>query len=127
MNVGTEAGFCRNSANIWQVVGIIMMIFKIVIPLLLIILGIIDLGKAVVASKDDEIKKALKQLMIRFIAAAAIFFIPNIVSIIMGIVPLFSDSKVGVEKDWKICRSCITDPTNGQCKGYADSANRLND
>ena len=50
--------FCTNTANIWQIVGYVLLIFKIVIPILLIIFGILDLGKAVIASKEDEIKKA---------------------------------------------------------------------
>ena len=56
--IGTETmGFCANTANIWQVVGYVLLAFKIVIPILLIIFGMLDLGKAVIASKDDEIKK----------------------------------------------------------------------
>ena len=52
--IGTETmGFCANTANIWQVVGYVLLAFKIVIPILLIIFGMLDLGKAVIASKDD--------------------------------------------------------------------------
>ena len=39
-------GFCSQTANIWQVLGYVVMIFKIVIPLLLIVFGMVDLGKA---------------------------------------------------------------------------------
>ena len=39
--VGTKTGFCYDSANIWQVVGYLLLVFKIVIPIILIILGII--------------------------------------------------------------------------------------
>ena len=67
--VGSETGFCAGSANVWQTVGIVLMVFKIVIPILLIIFGMIDLGKAVIASKDDEIKKATKSLLFRAVSA----------------------------------------------------------
>ena len=63
---GSEVdGFCANTANIWQIVGIVLLVVKIVIPILLIIWGMLDLGKAVVAAKDDEIKKATKSLAMR--------------------------------------------------------------
>ena len=50
--------FCSETKDVWSLVGKILGVFKIVIPLLIIIFGMIDLGKAVVASKDDEVKKA---------------------------------------------------------------------
>lgn len=103
-------GFCNASADIWQVVGWILLIFKIVIPIILIILGMIDLGKAVVASKDDEIKKAVKSLAMRGIAAVVIFFVPTIIGLIMGLVGNFSSS--GAEDDYNVCKKCITNPKN---------------
>ena len=78
--------FCTKTKSIWILVGRILGIFKIVIPLLVIIFGMIDLGKAVVASKDDEIKKAAKALGMRALAGVLILttfvivfssFIPN--------------------------------------------------
>lgn len=122
--IGTaDAGFCADSANIWQVVGYVLLIFKIVIPILLIILGMIDLGKAVVASKDDEIKKSIKSLMWRAIAAVVIFFVPTLISLIMGLVSNFGDS--GAKSDFEICRTCISNPRDGsKCDEYA---NKLND
>lgn len=114
-------GFCAQSANIWQVVGYVLLIFKIVIPILVIILGMIDLGKAVVASKDDEIKKSIKSLMWRAIAAVVIFFVPTLISLIMGLVSNFSAS--GAQKDFEICRACITNPRKGNCVTYANEAN----
>ena len=71
--------FCTKTKSIWVLVGRILGIFKIVIPLLVIIFGMIDLGKAVVASKDDEIKKAAKSLGFRALAGILIFFIPTLV------------------------------------------------
>ena len=119
--IGTASGFCADSANIWQVVGYLLLVFKIVIPIVLIILGMIDLGKAVVASKDDEIKKSMKTLLFRAIAAIAIFFIPTIIGLFMGLVSNFNAS--GAESDFKVCRACITNPGKGTCADYAKKAN----
>ena len=52
-----DVNFCINSANVWQIVGYAFLIFKIIIPIFLIVWGMLDLGRAVVAAKYDEIKK----------------------------------------------------------------------
>lgn len=64
--------------------GIIPLI-QIGIPIILIILGMLDLGKAVMASKEDEIKNAQKMLIKRCIYAVAIFFVVLIVNLVFGL------------------------------------------
>ena len=61
-------------------------ILQIGIPILLIIFGMLDLGKAVMAGKEDEIKKNQQMLMKRAIAAVMVFFIVTLVTIVMGLV-----------------------------------------
>ena len=56
---------------------------RIIVPILVIGLGLIDLGKAVMASKEDERKKAQKTFIKRVIIGVAFFFIPALVNIIM--------------------------------------------
>ena len=58
-------------------------IVKIAIPIILIVMGMIDLAKAVIASKEDEMKKAQKTFINRLILGVAFFFIPVLVNIIM--------------------------------------------
>jgi len=61
-------------------------IFQIGIPILLIVFGTIDLGKAVIASDEKEIKAAQSRLIKRCIYAVAVFFVVTLVSLIMDIV-----------------------------------------
>ena len=117
---GNSYGFCANTANIWQIAGYILLVFKIIIPILLIVWGMLDLGKAVVAAKDDEIKKATKSLAFRALAGVLIFFIPTIVSVIIGMVSNFADS--GAKEDYNVCRACLTNPYDGECDSYAQDA-----
>ncbi len=105
--------FCASTANLWQIVGWILLIFKIAIPILLIVFGIIDLGKAVIASKDDEIKKSVKSLAMRAAAGIIIFLIPTIIGFIMGFVNDFRDKDSAAYKDFIVCRKCIISP--GKC------------
>lgn len=102
--------FCAKTSIIWQIVGYIFLILKIVIPLLLIIFGVIDFSKAVMAGKDDSVKGALQSLMWRAIAAVVIFFIPTIVNVVMGFISNFAES--GAKSDFKVCQTCIVDPKN---------------
>lgn len=112
-NVGD--GFCANTANIWQIVGYVLLVLKIVIPILIILYGMIDLGRAVVAAKDDEIKKSTKQLAFRAVAGIAIFFVPTIIGLLVNMLSIFADAR----DDFQVCRACITSPNNSECDGYA--------
>ena len=105
------ADFCAQTANIWKIIGWLVLIIKIVIPLLLIVMGMVDLGKAVVASDEKGIKTATSSLIRRFIAAIAIFFIPTLVSAIFNILEVVDTSK---NSDYNICVTCVTDVDN--CK-----------
>ena len=54
-------------------------------PVLLIILGAIDLGKAIVATDESGIKKAKKKLINKFVAAACIFLVLSVIQMIVNI------------------------------------------
>ena len=60
-------------------------IFQIGIPIILIVMGTIDLGKAVLSSDDKEIKAGTGRLIKRAIAAIFVFFITTIVTVVMGL------------------------------------------
>lgn len=105
--------FCTETKEIWIFLGNILNVVKIVIPLLILAFGCIDFGKAVVASKNDEIKNALKSLMFRILAGAIIFFIPVIIKFAFSLVDSFSGD---IEKDYNVCVSCLTGPGSSGCK-----------
>ncbi|MEG1505875.1 MAG: hypothetical protein RR478_00080 [Bacilli bacterium] len=108
MEVGEAAsGFCSGTADLWQFVGMILLVFKIVIPIILIVLGMIDLGKAVISSDDKSISKAAKALAMRILAGMLIFFIPSIISFVFTLVSAFNND---VKADFEVCKTCITDP-----------------
>ena len=99
-----DLGFCAQTANIWKVLGYVVLIIKIVIPLLLIILGMVDLGKAVISSDEKAINKSVGSLIRRFIAAVVIFFVPTIVSALFNVLDISS----GVTADYNKCVQCVT-------------------
>ena len=75
---------CNGLEAVVSVVKFILKIIQWVVPIILIVLGTIDLVKAVVAGKDDDIKKHQQTLIKRIIAAVIVFLIPMLVSILMG-------------------------------------------
>lgn len=109
-----DSGFCDQTQAIWSVVGGVLMVARIVFPILVIIYGIIDVGKSVTSNKPEEISKSFKSLAFRLGAALAIFFVPAIVSFGISLANGFSD----VEKDYKICAACIENPKGTTCKAH---------
>lgn len=86
---------CSANSDLVQILGVvksILTVIQIAVPILLIVMGSIDLMKAVMAGKDDEIKKAQTTFVKRAIAAVIVFFIPLFVNIIMGLVVVQNDS-----------------------------------
>ena len=76
-------------------------IIQIGIPIILIVMGSIDLGKAVLSSDDKEIKGATGKLVKRAIAAVAVFFVATIVTLLMG---MFDVSIAGTDSWWSCQR-----------------------
>lgn len=109
---GTEQGFCSQTAEFWQLVGNLLLVFKIIIPVILIVLGIIMLGKAVISSDDKDMKKCFGSIFKKFIAAVFIFFLPTIITTFFGIVNGFDDLK----NDYNVCRKCISSPKSNFCQ-----------
>lgn len=83
-----------NYQPIWTLVGTIIKIIWIGIPILLIILGSVDLGKAVIASKEDEVKKAKQAFIRRLLYAVAVFAVVWLVRIVLGFVSTLNINKV---------------------------------
>ncbi|MBQ7141321.1 MAG: hypothetical protein IJO32_07460 [Bacilli bacterium] len=114
LNIMAEAALCTENwdtslTRVFWLVGTLINIVRIVVPILLIVMGSLDLMKAVMASKDDEIKKAQSTLVKRAIVAVIVFFIPAIVNLLMGLV--FDGYGEGKVDDYN-CVECVLNPDN---------------
>ena len=77
---------CSNT-DLLTIIGIakkILTILQIAIPIALLIFGTMDLGKAVMAGDEKEIKSATGILIKRVIAAVCVFLLILIVSVVTG-------------------------------------------
>ena len=96
-----------------NIVNIIYIIIQIAVPVLLVIFGMLDLVKGIIASKEDEIKKGQQMLIKRTISAALVFFVFALVKVvvslasdnsnIMGCAECFINKKCDVEKKSFVC------------------------
>jgi hypothetical protein len=93
----------------FKLLGRIFSVVKIILPIIILAFGVVDFFKAVIASKDDEIKKATKSLIMRLIAGVCIFFLPAIIHFVFRLVDDWND----YDSDYSKCSLCITSPN--QC------------
>jgi len=97
-----------------QIAGLISSIvtlIKIAVPIILIILGMLDMGKAVASQKEDEIKKGQKTLISRCIAAAIVFFVVAIVQLVLSIIDPNDESQA-----WA-CAKALINGASGNING----------
>ena len=103
-NVLDSVNICGQLAPVMRIVGYVILAIKIIVPIILIIVGMIDMTKAVMSKKDDEIKDAQKGFMKKAIAAICVFLVMTIVTLLMTLVG---------DDSWQGCAKCINDP--GSC------------
>lgn len=96
----------KMNSTIPRLTSLVVDLIKVGIPVLLIIFGMLDLGKAVAAQKEDEIKKSQQMFFKRLLSAALVFFIFVIVELMFNIVA--KDEKAGI---WN-CVNCFI---NNEC------------
>lgn len=93
--------YCTDLEVILNIAHAAVNLIQFGIPIVLIIFGMIDLGKAVMAGKEDEMKKAQGTLIKRVIYAVAIFLVVFIVQLVMNIV---SDAGANTgQENWYDC------------------------
>ena len=56
---------------------------KIIVPIIVIGLGTLDMSKAVLAAKEDEMRKAQATFIKRVLIGVCVFFVPAIVDLLM--------------------------------------------
>lgn len=71
---------------LFNVVALIVKCIKIAVPILLVILGMLDFTKSIVAKKEEDIKKYQKAFVSRLISALVVFLIVFIVQFAINLV-----------------------------------------
>lgn len=108
----TPVDICESgstSLKAFQVVGYILMLIKIIVPLILIVLGSIDFGKASMTGDDKAVKEAAVQFAKRVLIGLIVFFVPTVLDFFLGLVNGVSDTT----SKFNNCTDCLLNPTNG--------------
>ena len=70
---------------------------KIAGPILVVLLSALDFIKAVASSEEDAFKKAQSRLVIRLVAALALFLVPTFVELLLGLINGITDPTCGLK------------------------------
>ena len=98
--------------KIANTVHIIILAIQIAVPVLLVIFGMLDLAKSIIAQKEDEIKKGRQTFIKRLLSAAIVFFVIAVVKFLIGFV---ADNGEGIMASAN-CFLNKADATTGTCK-----------
>lgn len=96
-------------------------IVKIAVPIILIVMGIIDLAKAMMSPDDGAMKKSQGSFIKKIIAAVLVFLIPTILDLVLGIIATGTNNQVdtGNWADcWKYAEDCA-----GTCNTVGNTGN----
>lgn len=104
VNVCTD----NNTLKVFQVIGKIIFIIKILVPIILIVMGSIDFAKASLSGDDKAISQAAVTLGKRILIGLIIFFIPTVLDFFLSLVGGVSDTM----GKYKTCTSCVLSPYN---------------
>lgn len=77
--------------QLFNTVALIIRIIQIAVPILLVIFGMIDFAKSVVAKSEDDVKKYRKNFTSRLISAVVVFLIVWIVQFAVSLISTVED------------------------------------
>ena len=99
-------GPCRGFGFIVRIIkNGLFPILQIGIPIILIVLGTLDLGKAVISSDDKAVKEAQSKLIKRCIYAILVFFIVTLINLLFTMVGNIAGDDAPGLKNWSECWS----------------------
>jgi len=90
--------------------GYLLFIVKILVPIILIIMGSIDFGKAMLDSNQDAVIKSAKALGYKIAAGVIVFLIPTIINFFFGLFESNADNYIDGSSTFANCRTCLFDP-----------------
>ena len=96
--------FVTNNDKIVNIIRFVYNAVKIGVPIILVVVGMFDMGKAITQQKEDEIKKAQTLLVKKAVAALIVFLMFAFAQLIVSL--------VADDKDTTI--SCIDSILNGK-------------
>ena len=102
------SNICGNSgvSSAMVIIGYIIQVAKWIAPLIIVVLGMVDYGKASISNDEKAVNKATVALVRRIVAGIVIFFVPTIISAFTK-----NTLKTDIENEFLSCTSCMFNPS----------------
>ena len=110
-NARVADNFCTDVRETLRFLGYMLLFVKILVPFAIIFMATLDYYKAVMSSKNDEVKNQTKTFLKRLISGIVIFFIPSILHVAFSLV----NGWTNIATEFETCEVCLLDPT--ECDG----------
>lgn len=115
MNMAYIDTFCHDLSPLLKFLGDVILFSKIALPIVLIIIGFFDMGKAVVAKKGEDVKKHLTMFFRRCVVCVSFYFVPLVTMILFRFVGEFNYIIEESGMDVDVCYGCLFKPNDELC------------
>lgn len=110
---------------LFSVIGELINIIKIIVPIILIVYGMLDFGKAVIGKDDAEIKKAQGLFVKRIIYGVAVFFVITVVILLTNLIAKYIDDNTDINAEsWIDCLG-LTGSSNNNSNNKNDDEDKI--
>lgn len=99
--LANSTDLCNTLKPIMTLIGYVIYGIKVVVPVILILVGMMDLAKAIMGKDDSEIKKAQSSLIKKIVVAVCVYLVITIVGLVMGLLG---------QDQYESCVGCAFDP-----------------
>ncbi len=105
-HIGDNVCSESNVLKALQVVGYIIFIAKFAVPLIIMVVGSVDIAKSIMDGTQEAVSKHVKAIALRLVLGVFIFFIPSIINVILAATPQFDD----INGEYTSCKDCMLTP-----------------
>ena len=100
----------------FKMINIFLAIARIVVPLIIIIVTVVNITKIIISGKDDDLKDNWKLLVKRLIAGLVIFIIPSVINYVLTLNANMQETA----NEFTSCSVCLT--SGKECDVLLESA-----
>ncbi|MBR1414165.1 MAG: hypothetical protein IJ574_05825 [Bacilli bacterium] len=118
------AEFCEGGVlKVFRATGYILLIIKIIIPIVLLVMGIVDLFQAIFGTDPKALNTSIHAFIQRIIAGVIVFFVPTFLHIVLWLLSEAgtADGNKFVGENFPVCNECLYRPSGTDCNSHVDS------
>ena len=112
---------CQNTVKAWQLVGVLILVLKIIVPLVIIITAVVPIFNALIKGTEAEMKSSMMIIGKKLAAGILVFMVP---SLIASSIKMFVGDSYKTD-DIANCVDCFSDPNGSACKTHVDKYNNV--